>query len=190
MIIKCLANKGLDLPKEYLVPASNYNEKHIFPVNINQLYVVYGMTIFSGYVWYFLMDNIHDYPFWHPSPLFSVSDGQLSRYWVYSVSHQESKSQTRYLWTFPEWANFPGFYDDLVDGKKAACDIFFAYKLKIDLEFPNPSITLQAEILDGSWLMCPSCIDAWETDSKDGMVFCPKCLQIMHNPFFKRGPGL
>jgi hypothetical protein len=52
----------------------------------------------------------------------------------------------------------------------------------MDLEFPDPEVNLKAEKLEDNWLMCPICIDAWQTDSKAGMVMCPKCKNVMHNP--------
>ena len=49
----------------------------------------------------------------------------------------------------------------------------------------NPSIEKSATILDDTWLMCPDCIDAWESTSKNPMVICPKCDQVLHNPRWK-----
>ncbi|MBA3814960.1 MAG: hypothetical protein H0X29_00250 [Parachlamydiaceae bacterium] len=42
----------------------------------------------------------------------------------------------------------------------------------MDQEFPNNSIKQITQIGDENWLMCPSCIDAWEdSDSIKTMVF-------------------
>jgi hypothetical protein len=44
----------------------------------------------------------------------------------------------------------------------------------------EPSIT--AVRLDDHWLFCPNCLDAWESDSREPKVICPKCDQIFLNP--------
>ena len=51
---------------------------------------------------------------------------------------------------------------------------------------PIPSVNEKADDLGENWLLCPMCIDAWQTDSTYGMVECPKCMQIMHNPKWKK----
>jgi hypothetical protein len=55
----------------------------------------------------------------------------------------------------------------------------------MDLEFPDPSISDKTQALDDEWLMCPFCIDAWQSDSKDGMVICPTCHRKLHNPRYE-----
>ncbi|MGE0198246.1 MAG: colicin immunity domain-containing protein [Simkaniaceae bacterium] len=51
-----------------------------------------------------------------------------------------------------------------------------------ELSIPDPFLEKSATILDDQWLMCPDCVDAWESNSKNAMVICPKCNQILHNP--------
>lgn len=58
--------------------------------------------------------------------------------------------------------------------------------IKQELKVPNSNVSISAIALDQKWLMCPDCIDAWESDSKDAMVICPKCKKIMHNPRYKQ----
>lgn len=52
-----------------------------------------------------------------------------------------------------------------------------------DAEFLNLP---EATILDNKWLMCPNCIDAWESNSKKQIVICPKCETTFRNPRFKK----
>ena len=52
------------------------------------------------------------------------------------------------------------------------------------LQTPDLSISMHADALDDEWLMCPYCVDAWESTSKDAMVLCPMCLKTSHNPRF------
>lgn len=53
------------------------------------------------------------------------------------------------------------------------------------IKTPDPIITKTATQLDGMWLLCPYCIDAWECFSEDAMVICPKCDKALHNPRWK-----
>ena len=49
-------------------------------------------------------------------------------------------------------------------------------------KFVDPTVSKEATVIDEKWLMCPDCIDAWESSSKDPMIVCPKCNQAFHNP--------
>ena len=53
------------------------------------------------------------------------------------------------------------------------------------LESPDINISQFASILDAKWLFCPSCLDAWESESTQAMVICPKCNNAFHNPRYK-----
>lgn len=59
-------------------------------------------------------------------------------------------------------------------------------KLLKMLESPDSKISIEAKDLKDNWLMCPICIDAWQTESKAAMVMCPTCKSIMHNPRYKK----
>lgn len=183
MIIKCINNKTRDLPDDII--NSRFTSYDTLHLNKAEIYVVYSMNIYFGYVWYFTIRKGINYPLAYPSPAFEIVDGRLSRYWIFSTHVGRDTAHTRSIWTFPEWANEESFYEALTDAEERETKIFKRYKELMDLEFPNPSITLSAEILDDQWLLCPTCIDAWESTSKDGMVICPKCKQMMHNPRYK-----
>lgn len=64
-----------------------------------------------------------------------------------------------------------------------AIDEFFVKK-KNELFLPIPEIKNVAQDLGENWLMCPLCQDAWQSQTKDGMVLCPKCNNKLHNPKF------
>lgn len=55
-----------------------------------------------------------------------------------------------------------------------------------ELKTLDPSIEKSATILNEAWLMCPNCIDAWESTSNNAMVICPNCNQVLHNPRFQK----
>ncbi|MFA6915648.1 MAG: hypothetical protein WC222_04570 [Parachlamydiales bacterium] len=182
MIVNALYNDTDKMPTGVF---SEEVEHGLIPLIINKNYVVYGSTIRDGFIWYYICDEYYSYyPAWWPSPAFEVINSQLSRYWVYSC-----KEEVDYIpiIAFPEWAENPyDFYDRLTDGFNKEIEIFKRYKELMDLEFPDPSISLKAEVGDESWLLCPLCIDAWESTNKlDALVRCPKCQTIMNNPRYK-----
>jgi hypothetical protein len=134
MKVKCLSNSGADLPMTCRDPQSGFNEDTKFPLKLNKEYQVYGFTLFLGHVWYYLCDeHFTYYPRWNPSPLFEVTDGRMSKYWVFGYDRGGSKH--RMIVAFPEWANDPYYYDKLSDGEKSAVEIFRHYKRLMDLEF-------------------------------------------------------
>lgn len=55
---------------------------------------------------------------------------------------------------------------------------------KEELSAPIPEIKNIAEDLGDNWLICPLCQEAWQSQSKYGMVLCPKCGNKLHNPKF------
>ena len=98
--------------------------------------------------------------------------------WIFSV-YSENKDDTfdellYSLMFMEEGKEFELSYEEL---EKIADDL-----IEGELKDPDPSIEKSATILDETWLMCPDCIDAWECTSKNAMVICPKCNQVLHNP--------
>jgi hypothetical protein len=135
MKIRCLSNQGRDLPIDCRDPAVNLDEKSVFPLLVGKEYTVYGMTVSMGYVWYYISDE-HDlyYPVWHPSPLFEVTDGRLSRLWCYGNLPGKSAQTTYPILAFKEWVEDPLFYDHLTDGQPEAVQTFARYKELLDAE--------------------------------------------------------
>jgi hypothetical protein len=187
MIVKCIINQEKDLESIFLVPQDGYSKTNKLDLTIGNYYIVYGMTLRAGYVWYYIhrdKDKNSKYPFWHPCGLFEVVNGQLSKYWVYSFVQEKMQNRlfTQTMWAYPEWANNPYYYDLLTDEEEIELNIFIKYKSLMDLEFPSPWIKDKAEAMDDHWLFCSYCIDAWQSFSTDGMVVCPTCGRMMHNP--------
>jgi hypothetical protein len=136
MRVKCLSNLGTDLPETCRDPQSGFREDTKFAVELNKEYQVYGFTLFLGHIWYYLCDeHFTYYPRWNPAPLFEVTDGRLSKYWVFGYDRGVSKP--RVIVAFPEWANDPYYYDKLSDGQKAAVEVFRNYKRLLDTEFSD-----------------------------------------------------
>ena len=55
---------------------------------------------------------------------------------------------------------------------------------KEELSQPISEIKEKASDLGEKWLMCPLCQEAWEEHSVYAMVYCPKCAQKLHNPYY------
>ena len=186
MSLKCLFNKGKDLPSDLFFSGSSCKVSSNFFLEIGNEYIVYAMIVNDGYIWYYICDeNFTYYPKWHPCPLFEIVDDRLSKYWVFSYRREIDNNSSEFIWAYPEWANDPMYYENLFDGREREVKIFRQYKLKMDLEFRDPLITDSAEEIDAEWLLCPFCIDAWQEVTKFEMVICPKCQRKMINPHRK-----
>ena len=160
----------------------------ILRLTIGNTYVVYCVEIHEGGIMYYICEP----KLWHPTPypdlLFDIVDGRPSRYW--SINDASAKGQflgkrNDTVIAFDEWRTDEAVYKKLVDHKEHETIVFHQYKQKTDLECPDPSVSLGATNLEGNWVMCPECCDAWEAISEDGMTTCPQCLRRLLNPKFK-----
>lgn len=189
MRVKCVANKGSNLPEDILGRSSGFHKETEFPLVVGKDYVVYGITLHLGYVWYYLEDEHYAYyPVWNPSPLFEATDGKISKYWRYGYHADRNRDEVNVIFAFKEWVDDPYYYDKLTDGEEEAVMVFRHYKKLMDVEFPDWSISKTASDLGDGWVMCPDCQEAWQTASFDGMLRCPKCSVLLHNPLYK-DPG-
>ncbi len=50
------------------------------------------------------------------------------------------------------------------------------------LKIPDLNILERAIKVPPNWLICPKCNDAWEFNTSNAMVVCPKCECAFHNP--------
>lgn len=152
-----------------------------YALKIDSEYIVYGITLNEGSLWYFICDHWSSEPTGRPSRLFEIIDNRLSRYWVFSQDKVEDTIYSR--WVFPEWAEETYFIDRVFEGERREYALFDTYRELMDLEFPDPDISEKAQIGDSEWLICPTCMDAWLSPSGlDALVICPKCHHKMQNP--------
>lgn len=147
-------------------------------------YTVYGIIFYQNKLLYYICDRVYnDFPIAKTSDLFEILDARLSRFWIFGFL----EGYERYpVWMFPEWINEPYFQDKITDWEEREVQIFQAYREAMDLEFPNSFISEKAQIGNDEWLICPICIDAWESKTCiDGMVRCANCRKVLHNPRYK-----
>ena len=188
MKIRCITNLAGDIPAQTIV---HYTSLDSVQLVVDKEYIVYALSEYYQSIWYCICDEAYTYhPMWMPKEFFELIDDRISRYWVFSFKKDLDKD--RFFLGFSQWANQLDFYDNLTDGEEKEVGIFQAYKKLMDLEFPDSSITEDAQIIDHQWLTCPWCIDGWECSSdRDALVICPKCQKILNNPRYKnRCPGL
>ena len=193
MLVKCVCDdlRSVD-PRSELgqeLGRSFGTGTHRLDLTVGSLYVVYALEIKGGWIRYFVADDMFSstlYPVPYYATFFEVVDSRVSRCWTVGFRGVGTRS-LEVLVTFEEWSKDPVFYERLVDGSDLEQSVFRQRKEFMDIEFPNPSIIDSAEPLDGRWLLCPKCGEAWESQAKEGMTRCPKCNALLSNPFFVMG---
>ena len=187
MLIRWEIKNGKNIPQDLLSAEVGFDSNDDYSHMLHKKFVVYGMTLYLDYIWFYICEDknaSNPFPIWHPAPIFSINDARLSKYWIYSVQDCKELNRNRHFWTFPDWAIDPFFYSRLLDNEVNEVEVFKKYKLLMDLEFPDPDISEKATALEDGWVMCPTCIDAWQPHSYSGMIVCPKCHHTMHNPYY------
>jgi hypothetical protein len=137
MKVRCLGNRGSNLPLELLDPRSNRDANTQFSLTVGQTYLVYGITVHLGYLWYYLCDDDFTYfPVWNPSPLFEIVDHRVSKYWEINYSPDgRGESDSGIIVGYPEWARDPYYYEHLSDNRAEEVEIFRKYQRLIDNEY-------------------------------------------------------
>src|SRR5438445_3690622 len=114
MKIDCISKSAKDLPSELLKPELGIQPDKTFSLVIGKVYVVYGLTLFCGHVWFYICDEDYTYyPIWNPSALFKITDPRLSSYWQLGFFNLPDGKIP--IIAFREWIENPVFYDELTD---------------------------------------------------------------------------
>lgn len=142
-------------------------------LQLGQQYVVYALYLNPSQDVMVLTESMPATPYSVPLEQVKIVDGRVSRYWVVG-------SASPRIISFPEWANDSYFYQNVVEGKNAA-SIWRKYKYLMDKEFYDPSLTLTATKLDGGWLQCANCFNAWLAKTGDEVVECPSCSTVQNS---------
>lgn len=185
MKVKCLYNSGKDLKKQTL--AQGYTNQSEMYLELNKSYNVYGICYDNG-IFHYLVLSMHKQPDWYPSELFTIIDKRISYRWYFEKYDLDANPNRiiEAIWGYYELVKLENHFDDLANREDEALSTFMERKEQMDLEFSDDSITELAQFGDETWLICPTCIEPWEfTSCRDGMVRCPKCNNVMHNPRYK-----
>lgn len=182
MKIKCTAARGEQLPASYVDQSAGFGRDAKFHLKLQKEYDVVALTLRQGGVWYYVEDESgREYPIWYPAPLFALTDNRLSRYWRFGFTDGGLRDGS-VVFAFPEWANDPAdYYDRLTDKEPRAMQVYRAYRELLVLEYRSAD-TQNAVTLEGGWLQCPNCAEAWNADLRGELVRCPKCRLIWGNP--------
>jgi hypothetical protein len=181
--VRCLTNRGDRLPDLYLDPVAGYTSTTQFELHKDKSYVVYALTIRTGAIWYYVLDDSGvSYPVWHPAPLFEILDARISRYWLFGSSDAGLRRGFA-LFAFAEWARDPwDYYDRLTDGESSAVATFNKFRDLMDLEFQDSLGTATAEDIGESWMLCPHCRTGWSSPARGESLRCPACKVTLRNP--------
>ena len=176
MKVKCVNTGG-----EALLAAdisSGNTRRSVFHVTPGREYMVYGV-LFCDAVLSYLIQADTGFPDWEPASLFQVVCGRVSRLWVLA---DWSDSKYFVVITFPEFVRSPEAFDQLALGDDSAREMFYIRQQSADLEFLDPGVEKTAVAVEGNWLQCHQCSNAWESETPDAMVRCPECRSVLRNP--------
>ena len=132
MIVRCTSNLTDSLPNSLCSAGVGFDKgKKVESLQIGKDYVVFGLAIHLGVLWYFVIaDTKMWYPTWYPAPFFDVIDGALFPEWVLSTPRS---LQLDMLISIPEWANDASFYERLLEGGIREREIFARYRARAEL---------------------------------------------------------
>ena len=181
MKVKCVNLGGAALLAADI--ASGNTRRSVFHVTPGREYTVYGV-LFRKAVLSYLIQADTGFPQWTSASLFQVVCGRVSRFWVY-VDWSSDEVEYLAVMTFPEFVQSYDIYNQLALGDDSAREMFYKLQRSADLEFLDASVEKTAEAPGENWLQCPLCGDAWESETPDAMVRCPKCQSVLRNPKHK-----
>lgn len=127
-----------------------------------------------------------------PSAPFSVSnddvdivDSRVSKYWILDkdiLLGKNSDNFQSFVLAFREWAEDPFFFENIVNGRSNAGEIWRKYVSLFELEYSSNFINKTARILQNEWLQCIQCGEVWVPDRINEIVQCPSCGVLQNRP--------
>ncbi|MBE9165871.1 MULTISPECIES: hypothetical protein [Microcoleaceae] len=130
MKIRCIANKGTDLPENYLNPPLDITAETEFKLIVGKEYIVYAISEWQGNLSYCICDERFTYyPIHNPAPLFEIVDARYSQYWQVQLATNGLLEIA-----FEHWFSIPNFYDKLTDSEEETVLIFEKIKELMDAE--------------------------------------------------------
>ncbi len=177
MRARCISLGGAKLFP--LDAAGGYLPTSIFHLTLHKEYIVYGILVSNAVVRY-LIANDYDHVGWAPASLFEIKCDRASRLWAIAIRVEPNQYYLRV--TFSELTRNDELYERFLDREPEAQRIFNAWRRLADLEFPDPLVKETATAIEGDWLLCPFCLDAWESKSAAALLECPTCKRVSNNP--------
>lgn len=136
---------------------------------------------------------VDDYEFlyfsFYPMALFEVTDFRLSKYWANNKGLYYPIEKINY----PEYVSFEEaldeyYFDDLIESRNDAHDIFLHYLKLMECEFPKEGLNM-AKHLEEGWVYCAYCDELWLADEKNGVINCEYCNAENNNPLWSGIPS-
>ena len=142
MKVRCINNTGKSIKKyEYKslkkgqLGRFGATEHTQFGLEIGNEFLVMGMLFGEGALDYLIDDG--GYISAYPYPLFEVIDNKIPSFWYYKAFYytDEKYPYREAVWGYYELVFDDMHYDQLVDVKKSACQIYFKYKMELEQDF-------------------------------------------------------
>lgn len=135
MIAKCISNKGVDLPENYLDSRRGYTKSTVLNfLEVGHSYVIYALCVREDQVWFYVCEDEDDeYPVARPAPLFELTDPRLPTTWM--ASYKPDYMEAQLFISSVEWIQEEAFYEKLVDGSER--EVLMFNKIKNEMNINN-----------------------------------------------------
>lgn len=144
---------------------------HSEHLRASQIYPVYAVYI-ANTSDFLVMGQLHSFPISVNINDVEIVDNRLSKYWTFGYSDSQKWST---ILSFSEWSSDPFFYQNLVEGKSDAGEVFRKYQSKIENEYAEVNLADIAIELENEWFQCPFCEEAWKDNDTSEVLVCPSC---------------
>jgi hypothetical protein len=126
MQVKCIGNRGNLLPEGQKDAQIGITDASSWDIQAGTLYDVYGITLFRGYTYYYVLEEgRNDAPSMIPALLFEIVDHRIPADWSYNQFNQgPSADRFSFLMGPQIWIDDPMFLENLIDGDPDAEAVF------------------------------------------------------------------
>jgi len=122
MMVKCLTDKGHDLPDDYR--GLYFTGDTIFHVRVDEEYEVYEMAVFNSSLIALVVDSTGR-PNWYPIEFFKVSEPRMPSGWLFARRAGDAAGMTA-VWGHPRLVGDQGLDEALASHEEDALRIFWS----------------------------------------------------------------
>lgn len=130
MKVQCRFNLGKNLSKRTLEAGDLPTTE--FQLDIGTEYIVYGISLWRGALYYLTMDKYMTLPTWHPADLFIVTDNLTPVEWYFKYFGFNETFNLNALWGYKELVLDETHYTGLIERENEAIKVFLKRKEEID----------------------------------------------------------
>ena len=128
MKVKCMYNTGAGF-SESTLKRMGCTVNTRFPMNVGDIYLVYGQILSRGMLEYLVKGANENLPSWYPAELFEVVDSQMH---FESYFRYRQDDEITAIWGFRELVEDENYLYRLQDREKEAVRIFLDRKKEIE----------------------------------------------------------